>query len=283
MIRNRRARALASGALMLSVVIAGCGSSSSSSSKSTSPTASTATTAAKAGPAQLKTIKGVAAPAGAAKATPKALKKLPKVVQHTGPAAHIKGLSNQPLANQVSALDANLNGFWGQAFAKAKLQWPQTQEALIQSSPVQTGCSSRPMLAPTDPPLLCNNTFFWPIPWLQQNVDPQGAVALAFTASILWALHADDVLGNTQLLQQGKTSKADYGNQVLCFTGLWARTLSQQNLFEPGDAQAAARFFSSLQGVDNITAPDVTPQSLTAAFFKGFKSGTWNSCAIGAS
>jgi predicted metalloprotease len=258
------------------MLLAGCGSSSSSSSSSSSTPASTTGAAA----AQLKSIRRVSSPANAAKATPKSLQKLPRIPKRSGPAAHIKGLSSQSLATQVSTLDGDLNQFWSRAFAAGKLQWPPAQEAIVQSAPVKTGCSDTPTIAPTDPPHLCNNIFFWTIPWLQQNIDPHGAVALAFTASILWSLHAEDVLGNSQALAQGQISKSQYGNQVMCFTGLWARTLSSRNLFEQGDSQAAAKFFGALQGVDNITAPDVTPQSLTAAFSAGYNSGSWSSCSL---
>jgi hypothetical protein len=272
-------RATGATGLVLALLLAGCGSSSSSSSSSSTPTPTSTT---KAASASLQSIRGVSSPANAVKATPKALAKLPLIPKRGGPAAHIKGLSNAPLATQVSTLDGDLNHFWSQAFAAAKLQWPQVQQAIIQSAPVQTGCSDTPTIAPTDPPHLCNNIFFWTIPWLQQNIDPKGSVALAFTVSILWSLHAEDVLGWTQSLQKGQITKSQYGNQVMCYTGLWARTLSTRNLFEQGDSQAAAKFFGSLQGVDNITAPDVTPQSLSAAFAAGYNSGSWSSCSVSA-
>jgi predicted metalloprotease len=222
----------------------------------------------------------VPSPAGAKAATPSSLKNLGTVAKAGGPAAHIKGLSGQPVATQVSALDADLNQFWSKVFANSKLQWPQTKEAIVQSAPVQTGCSGTATIAPTDPPLLCKNVFFWTVPWLEQHVNPQGGVQLALVASMLWSLYAEDALGNTKGLQQGQVTKTQWGNQSLCFTGIWFRTLSTRNLFEPGDTQVAAKFLGSLTGVDQVTAPDVTPQSLSKAFIDGYNRGSFASCTL---
>jgi predicted metalloprotease len=276
-----RALLLVACAAAIAMLIAACGSGSKTTTQapSTTTTTSPGPSTKAAAAAHLRVLHGVPAPAGARKATPAALSKLPSVRKAGGPAAHIKGLSGQPVAAQIAALDADLNQFWTQAFAGSKLQWPQTQEAIVQDSPVQTQCSDKATIAPTDPPLLCNNVFFWPVQWLEQNVDPQGGVALAFTASILWSLDAQDQLGNTKALQAGQLTKTQYGNQTLCFTGLWFRTLGARKLFEPSDSQLAGKILSSLTGVDQITAPDVTPDSLTKAFEDGYSSGDFASCA----
>ncbi len=276
-----RARCGAAGvtvcAAMIAVLAAGCGSSKST--KTSSATASAQTTT-KAAAAHLRTVPGVPAPAGARQATPSSVKLLPSVPKPSGPTAHIKGLSGQPVAVQVSALDGDLNQFWSKAFAGSKYKWPQTQEAIVQNAPISTNCSAKPTIAPTDPPLLCNHVFFWTVPWIQQNVNPQGGVALTFTASILWSLYAEDNLGNTSALQSGQVTKAQYGNQSLCFTGLYFRTLGARSLFETGDSQLASKFLGSLGGVDQITAPDVTPQSLTKAFEDGYHGGSFSSCSL---
>jgi hypothetical protein len=267
------ALAVAACAAIIAALLSACGSSSKK-----SPTTSTGTT--KAATANVRALQGVAPPSGAGKATPASVTKLGSVAKATGPKAHIKGLSGQPVPTQVAALDADLNQFWSKVFANSKLQWPQTQEAIVQNAPVQTGCSSPATIAPTDPPLICNHVFFWGVPWIQQHLKPQGGVELTFVASILWSLYAEDALGNTTSLQQGKVTKTQYGNQSLCFTGIYWRTLAARNLYESGDTQLAASFLGELTGVNQITAPDVTPQGLQKSFFAGYHSGSFASCTL---
>ena len=261
-------------ALGLAAVVAGCGSSSSSS--STSSTASTATAAT----AHLIVIKGTPSPAGAIKPSTAALAKLIHVNKSSALAPHIQGLSNLPLQQQISTLDGDINAFWSKVFAQSNVQWPQAQEAFVTSQPVQTQCSQRPTVGPNDPWYLCDPVFYWPLPWMQQNIAPKGDVFLAFSVAIFWSFHVQNVLGFTQALQQGQMSKAQWANQTLCLTGLYIRTIGQRNLFEQGDTQAAQQFLASLQGVNGITAPDVSNQSLTQAFVAGYNSGDPATCGI---
>jgi predicted metalloprotease len=264
-------------ALGLVAVLAGCGSSSSSSSsRSSSSTSSTATAAT----AHLIVIHGTPSPAGAVKASPAALTKLIHVSKGSGIAPHIQGLSNLPLQQQVSTLDGDINAFWSKVFAQSNVQWPQAEEAFVTSQPVQTQCSSNPTIGPNDPWYLCDPVFYYPLPWMQQNIAPKGDVFLAFSVAIFWSFHVQNVLGFTQALQQGQLSKAQWANQTLCLTGLYIRTIDQRNLFEQGDTQAANQFLASLQGVNGITAPDVSNQSLTQAFVAGYNSGDPATCGI---
>jgi predicted metalloprotease len=264
-------------ALALGGLIAGCGSSSSSS--STTSTASSTTTTTSAAAAHLVVIRGVASPPGATKATTAALRQLKPVPKASGIAPRISGLSTLPLQQQLSTLDGDLNSFWGGVFAKSNIQWPQAQEAFVSSSPVQTPCTNKPTIAPTDPWFLCQSTFYWTLPWIQQNVSPKGDVVLAFNVGLFWSFHVQDVLGFTQALQQGQVSKAQYATQTLCLTGVWVRTIGQRNLFEQGDTQALQGILDTLQGVDGIGPPDVTQQSLASAFASGYNNGAPGQCA----
>jgi predicted metalloprotease len=276
---HRRRAIVPAVAVALAAAVAGCGSSSSSSSSS-STTTSTATTAT-AGTAHLIVIHGAASPAGAVKPSTAALAKLVHVNKGSGTAAHIQGLSNLPLQQQISTLDGDINSFWSKLFAQSGVQWPQAQEAFVTNQPVQTQCSSKPTIAPTDPWFLCDPVFYWPLPWMQQNIQPNGDVFLAFSVAIFWSFHVQNVLGFTQALQQGQMSKAQWANQTLCLTGLYIRTIGQRNLFEQGDTQAANQFLTSLQGVNGISAPDVTNQSLTQAFVAGYNGGDPATCGVG--
>jgi predicted metalloprotease len=265
---------LAAATLIGAVFLAGCGSSS----KSKSSSASTAS--AHAAKPHLTAVRGVAAPAPP---TPGSLAKLARVRKGSAVTSQIVGISNQPtLEGKLRALDADLDKFWSTLFAQANLQWPETSQAFVSTGSVQTQCNT--VLAATDPSALCQNTFYWTLPWLEQNVaKPQGEVALTTDVAITWSFHVQDVLGVTSELQNNKLTKHEYGDQALCLTGLWVRSLSQRNLFQTGDAEAAEKYLKSLTGVDNITAPDVTTQSLEQSFFAGYNSGDPSSCKPGSS
>jgi predicted metalloprotease len=258
-------------------LIAGCGGSSSSSSTTSTASSTTHTTSAVA--AHLVVIRGVASAPGAAKPTTAALIKLKPVPKASGIAPRISGLSTLPLQQQLSTLDGDLNSFWGQVFAKSNIQWPQAQEAFVSSAPVQTPCTNKPTIAPTDPWLLCQSTFYWTLPWIQQNIAPKGDVVLAFDVGLFWSLHVQDVLGFTQALEQGQLSKAQYAAQTVCLTGVWVRTIGQRNLFEQGDTQTLQGIIDTLQGVDGIGPPDVTQQQLASAFATGYHNGAPGQCA----
>ncbi len=265
-------------ALVLGVLASGCGSSS-----STTSTASRTTTTRNAAAAHVILIRGVPSPSGAVKPTTVAITRLKPVPKASGIAPRISGLRTLPLQQQLSTLDGDLNSFWGQVFAKSNIQWPQASEAFVSSAPVQTPCTNRPTIAPTDPWFLCQSTFYWTLPWIQQNISPKGDVVLAFDVGVFWSLHVQDVLGFTQALEQGQISKAQYAAQTLCLTGVWVRTIGQRNLFEQGDTQALNGILDTLQGVDGIGPPDVTQQSLASAFVSGYNNGAPGQCAPGSS
>ena len=199
--RLRSSKSGAAGALAVAALaLAGCGSSSSSASSSSS---SSSTSAAKVGiVVRLQTVPGVPSPSGAVPASTAGIKKL--VVVHRGSfASHIKGLDNVPITQQIPIVAGDLNAFWSSEFSKSGLQWPQVQQALVQSQAVQTGCSTPATLAPTDPPLVCfgqsGTVVFWTVPWMQQNVDSDtGGVDLAFNMAELFSLVVQNQLGTVK-------------------------------------------------------------------------------------
>jgi predicted metalloprotease len=256
----------------LTVVAAGCGSSSKSK-----------TTAKAVAANAIPVARTVAAPSGAVKPTTASLRRLVRVSKGSGASARIAGLSNMPLQQQLETLDGDLNAFWSGLFAKSNIQWSQPQQVFVQDQPVQTTCNSAPTVGPNDPFLLCNNTFFWTLPWTQQNIASKGDVVLAFNVGIFWSLDVQDQLGYTASLAKSQITKGQYGNQTLCFTGLWVRTIAQRKLFEQGDTATAANFLSNLTAVSNIGPPDVTPQSLAQAFLAGYNSGSPGACSISGS
>ncbi len=286
------AAVLAAAAAALTLAACGSSSSSSSSSSSTSTTsaaaAPTTTTSASAGTAHPKPIPGAAMPSDAVPASKTTLAKLKRVGKGHGNGAHLAGLGKLQLTQAVQEVSGDLNGFWSQEFASSGVQWPQMQDVIVDSSAVQTQCSGRPTISPSDPWYLCDGssggTFYWTIPWMQQNVaTDSGGVNLAFNMAEMWSFHILNLFGFTTQLQQGSEPKADWAEQAVCLTGVYVHSLSQRQLFEQGDEQTADQFLTSLSGIGGITSPDVSSQELQQAFVAGFNSGAPSTCAVGSS
>lgn len=271
------------------VAVTGCGgssaSSSSTASSSPSTTTSTASTAA-AVKADPKPILAVASPAGAVPASKAKLTKL-HVVKKAKNGAHLAGLGKLSLTQATEEVSGDLNSFWSQEFASSGVQWPQMQQVIVDSSPVQTQCSARATVAPTDPWYLCDGsasggTFFWTIPWMQQNIATDaGGVNLAFNMAEMWSFHILNLFGFTTQMQQGAEPKAAWAEQAVCLTGVYVHSLSQRQLFEQGDQQTADNFITSLSAVAGITSPDVTSQQLQQTFVAGYNSGAPSTCQVG--
>jgi predicted metalloprotease len=284
-----RRGSVAGAAAAVILALAACGSSSSTSSSTAAASSSSASstaasaTAVKADP---HPIPGVASPAGAVPAAKAGLSKLHRVKRATGASAHLAGLGKLSLTQAVQEVSGDLNSFWSQEFASSGVQWPPMQDVIVDSSAVQTQCSGRATVAPTDPWYLCDGSgggiFYWTIPWMQQNIDTDaGGVNLAFNMAEMWSFHILNLFGFTTQLQQGSEPKADWAEQAVCLTGVYVHSLSQRQLFEQGDQQTADNFVTSLSGVNGITSPDVTSQQLQQAFVAGFNSGAPGTCGVG--
>ena len=195
------------------------------------------------------------------------------------------GLDNASVPQQIQTLSGDINHFWSSLFAQGGVQWPQMQDVLVDSQAVQTQCSGRATVAPTDPWFLCDGsgggTFCWTVPWIQQNIaTDKGGVSLAFNMAEMYGFHVLNLAGATAQLSSGQLPKGQWAQQVMCLTGLYVRTINDRQLFEKGDQQAVQSFLSGLSSVSGIGAPDVSAQQLQQAFLAGFKSGDVSSCGL---
>lgn len=283
----------AAGACVLAAAIAGCGSSSKSSSSSSSkPSNSTTVSSSHAAGTKPQRIPGATPKAGAVSARTAGLTKLLVVPKGAGFAPHISGLDGIPITQAIPTIAGDINQFWTTELANSGVQFPQAQEVLVQSSPVQNPCTNTP-IAPTDPASYCGQgsagqspatvTFYWTVPWMQKNMDTDpGRVNLTFDMAWFWSLYIQDVAGYTQALTSGKMTKAQYAEQNTCLTGIYVRSLAQRQLIEKGDTETANQWVNTLAGTANgITAPDVTSKQLQQAFVTGFQSGDPKSCGFG--
>jgi hypothetical protein len=284
-----RTTCLIGSAAALAIAVAGCGSSSSSSSATATAAPVKTTSKATAVVAHPRTIPGVASPKNAIPASTAGLKKLAVVPKGAGFSPHLAGLGKLPLTQAIQEVSGDLNHFWSSEFANSSVRWPQVQDVVVASSPVQTQCSDRPSVAPTDPMYLCWGqnlpyTFYWPVTFMQQRIATDaGGVNLAFTIAEMWSFLIQNLVGTSQQLANGQMTKGQWAQQTLCLTGIYVRSLNDRKLFEQGDQKAFDSFMSALVNVNGITAPDVSPQQLQQAFVAGFNSGSPGTCVQGGS
>ncbi len=277
----KRCVCVAGPSVVAALALAACGSSSSSNSSSSTTTAKTtsAAVAAKGTP-----VRGVASPKGAV--SPKSVTLAKLVAVHQGLSARLKGLDNVPIAQAIPTLSGDLNQFWSQEFAKSGVQWPTSQDVLVQGSSVQTPCSSHPTVAPTDPMLVCAGTqtayFYWTVPWMQQNVDTDpGGVTLALAMAGQYAFDVQDLFSQATSSNGGQLSLAQQEQQNICLTGIYAKSVNDRGLIEQADLTAFKGWLNTINGGSDAGA--ATNQQLTQAFAAGYNSGMPSSCGVGSS
>jgi predicted metalloprotease len=271
---------LAAGAACATLALAGCGSSSSSSSTTSASSSSSSSAAAAA--ANATPIKGLKT-TGSKPAANATLAALPKADK--GVTAQIQGVAGQPLSQQITTIDGDINNFWGQLFNKAGLQWPSMKQSLVSSGTVSApDCQNDTTISATDPWRLCDSssggTFYFPLTWVGQNVaTDQGGVNLLLGMAELWSNHVENLLGVTQAAQSGKIQPAGYAEINVCLTGVYAFSVNDRKLFQAGDQQTFQSWFQQMSPeFTDVSSQDVSTQQLQQAFEAGFKSGNPGTC-----
>lgn len=226
-------------------------------------------------------VAGVPSPTGAVPAKQAGLAKL--VTAKTGLSPRITGLDNAPIMKAVITVSLDLNHFWSQEFASSGVQWPKTQQVLLssQAQPLRTPCGRT--LAPTDPYDVCFSptmtTFFWTLPWMQQNVDTDpGGVNLLLGMASLYSWEVQGLFGYFQQVQSGQITPAQAQEQNLCLAAIYAKSIANRRLFEQADQTTINHWLSTISGGGGSGA--ATHQQLAGAFVAGFNSGSPATCGI---
>ena len=229
-------------------------------------------------------VAGVASPKGAVPAKQAGLVKL--VTVKTGLSPNISGLDNAPIMKAVITVSLDLNHFWSQEFASSGVQWPKTEQVLLssQAQPLTTPCGRT--LAPTDPYDVCFSptmtTFFWTLPWMQQNVDTDpGGVNLLLGMASLYSWEVQGLFGYFQQVQSGQITPAQAQEQNFCLAGIYAKSINDRRLFESADIPTINHWLATISGGGG--SGSATHQQLAGAFIAGLKSGAPATCGISGS
>jgi hypothetical protein len=204
-------------------------------------------------------------------------------------APHIVGFSRIPIEQAIPTISADINHFWSALAAKNNVQWPQVQEVLVTTTPTQTQCSSHPSVAPTDPIFICaeppssgqSTTIYWTVPFIQQRVDTDpGRVNLSFTMAMMWSYQVQNLVGDVQSLQQGKTSNEAFADHNACLTGIYVGSIGSRSMSEKGDSLDYSKLLANLAATFGIGS-SAAAWNLGGPFLDGIANGDLGSCING--
>ena len=136
-----------------------------------------------------------------------------------------------------------------------------------------------PHYCPNDDTIYLDETFF---DELQQRLGASGDVAQAYVIAHEVGHHVQKELNITNSDSIQNELQAD------CFAGLWASSIKNQGVFQPGEIKEALDAASAVgdDHIQKVTTGQINPETWThgssaervGAFTKGYESGTFSSC-----
>jgi hypothetical protein len=272
-----RRRVLGTGAACATLALAGCGSGGQVTTTYTTTGSQGAATLGRGIPIPGFTATGSKPPATATLAA------LPNAAK--GVITQIQGVAGQPLGQQITVINSDLNSFWGGLFNKAGLQWPAMRQSFISSSAANAAnCHGDTTIAATDPWRLCDSAsggnFYFPLSWIARNVatDTSG-VNLLLGMAELWSNHVENLLGVTQAAKNRQITPAEYAEINVCLAGVYGYSINGRQLFQTGDQETFKSWYERMSPeFADISSKDVSTQQLQQAFAAGLNSGSPSDC-----
>jgi predicted metalloprotease len=194
----------------------------------------------------------------------------------------------------ASTVLGSTNDMWSNIFAQNNYSYTPPQLVLFRSA-TQSGCGIAssdvgPHYCPTDKTIYLDETFFNE---LTRRFGAQGGdVAEAYVIAHEVGHHVQNELGLMDQLQSDQSNQASINIELQadCFAGLWAASIKNLNVFEPGEIHEAMDAAAAV-GDDRIQASvtgRINPESWTHGssqervswFNRGFETGNVSSCTI---
>jgi predicted metalloprotease len=209
-------------------------------------------------------------------------------------------LQGKDYADFASTVVGSADGYWKQTLASEGIPYTPAKLVLFRQA-TTSGCglatsSIGPHYCPEDQTIYLDETFFDDLK--QQYRAEVGDVAQAYVIAHEVAHHVQNVRGTMKEIQSNPNYRQTGENslsvrlelQADCFAGLWAHSIMDRGVFEPGEIQEALDAASSV-GDDHIQSTaggSVNPETWThgssadrkAAFDKGFQQGSLSVCAL---
>ncbi len=187
----------------------------------------------------------------------------------------------------ASTVLGSANDMWSQAFAQQNLTYVPPKLVLFRTATNSScgGADSRvgPHYCPLDQTIYLDETFFDEL----KKLGASGDVAQAYVIAHEVGHHAQEQLGILEMESSAHDS-VNIELQADCFAGLWAYSIRDLGVFEPGEITEALDAAAAV-GDDRIQATytgRITPETWTHgsseartnAFNAGFTNGTLGSC-----
>ncbi len=189
----------------------------------------------------------------------------------------------------VATVLGSTNDMWSQVFAQNNMTYEPPKLVLFRGA-TQSSCGGAssavgPHYCPTDATIYLDETFFEE---LTSRFGAQGGdVAEAYVIAHEVGHHAQNMLG---LIDQANSIHTEL--QADCFAGLWAYSVRDKGVFEPGEIQEALDAAAAVgdDRIQKMQTGHVSPETWThgssadraAWFTKGYESGDLNQCEVSA-
>jgi len=192
----------------------------------------------------------------------------------------------------VSTVLGSTNDYWNGVFEQNGRTYTEPKLALFRSA-TQSGCGIAtsdvgPHYCPADSTIYIDETFFGQ---LQQQFNAKGGdVAEAYVIAHEVGHHVQMQLGTTEQVQANNTNEnsVKLELQADCYAGLWAYSVKQLGIFEPGEITEALDAASAVgddriqQSVTGQVSPETWTHGSSAQrvqwFTTGFDSGNPGMC-----
>lgn len=214
------------------------------------------------------------------------LKDLSGVSTNTGQVQNANTINEQDSYKDfASTVIGSANDIWEQKFKENGLEYVNPKLVLFRNA-TNSGCGladSRmgPHYCPEDQTIYLDETFF---DVLVQKLGAKGGdVAQAYVMAHEVGHHAQKLLGSLE-----KQNSIAIELQADCFAGIWANSLKDKQVFEPGEINEAMDAASAVgdDRVQKATEGRVNPENWTHGsssqrvswFTKGFETGSIESC-----
>jgi uncharacterized protein len=217
-------------------------------------------------------------PAETGKGGIEALAKLPALERAQGEPASpaLRGVGNLTLPEYLDTVNQDVAAYWKESFAAGDLPYAPPGQ-VIYEQPFESACGE----AIVESAFYCPNdrTVYLPIPYFTPLIESIGDAAGAIPVAHENGHHVQDLLG---IFDNPRLRSIDIELMADCLAGVWASSVYQRGLLEPGDIEEALQSRSAVGDPETISPEHPgahgTPPERVNAFTRGYRFGDGRAC-----